>query len=145
MIFKEKPSDFKAKFEVVSCFLECNGEILLLHRQDRRPEGNTWGVPAGKVEEGEALFGAITRELAEEVAHRVGKEAELRYFGKVYVRFSTKDFVYHMFHLPFADKPAIKLDPKEHKSFKWVTPQKALEMDLIEDEDSCIKLFYNIA
>ena len=44
MILKDKPEDFKEKFEVVSCFIEHGSEILLLHRQDSKPQGNTHGV-----------------------------------------------------------------------------------------------------
>ena len=56
MIFKERPPNFSSEFDVASCFVEHDGEILLLHRQDHKPEGNTWGVPAGKVDEGEEIM-----------------------------------------------------------------------------------------
>ena len=50
MLYKEKPENFTPKFEVVSCFVEYNNKILLLLRQDHKPEPNTYGVPAGKVD-----------------------------------------------------------------------------------------------
>ena len=53
MIYGSKPKQFNPLFEVVSCFVEHNGEIILLHRQSQKPEGDTWGVPAGKVGEEE--------------------------------------------------------------------------------------------
>ncbi len=51
MISRNKPENFTPKFEVVSCFVEYNDEILLLLRQDHKPEGNTYGVPAGKIDQ----------------------------------------------------------------------------------------------
>ena len=50
MIYKDKPYDFDAKFEIASCFVEYNGKILLLHRQNHKPEGNFWCMPGGKIE-----------------------------------------------------------------------------------------------
>ena len=55
MIFIDKPNDFNPKFKVASSFIEHKGKILLLHRQNHKPQGNTWGVPAGKVDNGENM------------------------------------------------------------------------------------------
>ena len=37
-----------------------------------------------------------------------------------------------------------QINKGEHKDFKIIPPGEALKMDLIEDEDSCIKLFYRL-
>ncbi len=42
MISKDKLENFTPKFEVVSCFVEYKNEILLLLRQDHKPQHNTW-------------------------------------------------------------------------------------------------------
>jgi len=42
MSIKDTPENFTPKFEVVSCFVEYKQEILLLQRQDYKPQGNTW-------------------------------------------------------------------------------------------------------
>ncbi|KKU68542.1 MAG: Asymmetrical Bis(5'-nucleosyl)-tetraphosphatase [Parcubacteria group bacterium GW2011_GWA2_47_16] len=144
MIFFSKPKNFKSKFDVVSCFLEYEGKILLLHRQDHKPQGDTWGVPAGKIDAGETRLKAIVRELKEETAHLVTEEKSLLYSGKIYVRFPTYDFVYHTFHLPVKHEPKIVINPEEHKGFDWVSPAAALEMDLMPDTGNCIKLFYKL-
>ncbi|MDR3558310.1 MAG: NUDIX domain-containing protein [Candidatus Pacebacteria bacterium] len=79
MISRDKPEKFKEKFEVVSCFIEHDSKILLLHRQDHKPQGNTWGVPAGKVDKGETLTNAILREIKEEIELTI-KPHELVFF-----------------------------------------------------------------
>ena len=84
MIYTEKPQEFYSKFDVVSCFVEHNGEILLLHRQDHKPQGNTWGVSAGKVDGGEQVLEAMVREIYEETGFKL-VPSQLAYFGKLYV------------------------------------------------------------
>jgi 8-oxo-dGTP pyrophosphatase MutT (NUDIX family) len=141
MIYESVPKDFNPKFEIVSCFMEHNGEILLLHRQDHKAEGNTLGVPAGKIDEGESATAAIIREIKEETNYDASKD-NVTYFGKVYVRYSTYDFTYHIFHLVLKKKPEITINLKEHKDYVWASPKNSLKMNLIQDE--CIKLFYGL-
>jgi 8-oxo-dGTP pyrophosphatase MutT (NUDIX family) len=143
MIYKEKPQSFDPKFDVISCFVEYNGEILLLHRQDHKPEGNTWGVPAGKVDAGENILEAMTREIQEETGFVLPSQ-QLSYFGKVFVKYPTYDFVYHIYHTKLEQKQKVVINHAEHKDFKWISPENALNMSLIQDLDACIKLFYEL-
>ena len=141
MIYKKRPQNFNPKFDVVSCFVEYNGEILLLHRQDHKPEGNTWGVPAGKVDAGESLLEAMTREIQEETG-LVLPSSQLSYFGKVFVKYPDYDFVYHICHTKLDQIQKVAINHTEHKDFRWISPENALNMPLIQDLDACIKLFY---
>ena len=143
MIYKEQPEDFNSEFDVVSCFVEYDGEILLLHRQDHKPQGNTWGVPAGKVDEGEDILKSMIRETQEETGFELSS-SKLSYFEKVYVKYPDFDFIYHIFHIKLNQKPNITINSNEHKDFKWTSPRNALEMPLIQDLEPCIKLFYEI-
>lgn len=141
MIYEEMPGDFDSAFEVVSCFVEHNGKILLLHRQDHKPQGDTWGGPAGKIDEGEDIHEAIRRETEEETGIFLKDPI---YFKKLFVRFPEYDFVYHIFHEMLDELPEVKLCKTEHKDFNWISPRDALGMNLILDEDFCIKLFYDL-
>ncbi len=142
MIHQIQPKNFDFRFEIVSCFVEYDGKILLLHRQDRKPEGNTWGVPAGKVDSGENCLIAMSREMAEETAIKVSTD-KLKYFKKVYVRYPTYDFIHHIFHVKLTKKCDVKINPIEHKNFQWISPNNALNIDLIQDLDACIKIFFD--
>ncbi len=73
MIFLSKPENLRINFEAVGCFLEHDGEIVLLHRQDHKPQGNTWGTPGGKVNPGESLSDACVREVFEESGVEISK------------------------------------------------------------------------
>jgi 8-oxo-dGTP diphosphatase len=143
MIYNNLPEEFNPKFEVVSCYLEHNGEILLLHRQDHKSEGNRWGVPAGKIDEGENEFQAMVREVQEETGHEISSD-QLEYLAKVYVKYPDYDFVYYMFRARLNDRPEVVLSVGEHKDYRWLSPQAALNLDLVGDLDNCLKMSYQI-
>jgi len=141
MIYKEKPTEFNQKFSVVSCYVENDGDILLLHRQDHKPEGGTWGLPAGKIDEGEREVEAMRRELKEETGLDV-EEIKFQYLVSYYVKYPTYHFIYHSFRLELKEKPLISLRDKEHKDFCWLKPRAALELSLVPDLDACILDIY---
>ncbi|HAE36372.1 MAG: hypothetical protein UR85_C0001G0033 [Candidatus Nomurabacteria bacterium GW2011_GWF2_35_66] len=143
MIYHKKPENFSPRFEVVSCFLENAGEFLLLHRSAHKPQGNTWGVPAGKKEVDETPKDAIIRETKEETRHKINP-VELNYFKELYVRYDNYDFIYHIFSLKLRERPEVILEENGHKDFRWVTPENSLQMNLIQDLDECVRLFYEI-
>lgn len=140
MVFKRKPKVFNPKFEVVSCFCEYEDTILLLRLKHDKFQGGRWGVPAGKVENKEELQAAMIREMKEETK-LILTESALLHLGKVYIKFSEFDFIYHMYKSIFTQKPDVMIDPKEHIDYRWLKPADALSMDLIQDEDVCIKMW----
>ncbi|MFH1398669.1 MAG: NUDIX hydrolase [Candidatus Woesearchaeota archaeon] len=143
MIFVKRPSDFHGKHRIVSCLLENNGEILLLLRQDNKPQGNTWCVVGGKVDDGEDIWQAITREIGQETNIFLEKRM-LKYVREVYVRYADFDFIYHMFKADLKTRPKVVLNNAEHRDFVWVSPEASLKMPLIQDQDACIKLVYSL-
>ena len=52
---------------VVGILLKPNGDVLLGQRPAGKPYAGYWEFPGGKVEAGEALFGALQREFVEEL------------------------------------------------------------------------------
>lgn len=144
MIFTKKPDIFKPIFEVTGCFLEnIDSEILMLQRQNTKWEPLTWWAPAWKVKNWETINQTMKREIKEETWIYI-KEDKLNYFWKFYVKYTKYDFIYHKFYIRLDKEHKIILDYKEHKWFKWVYPMDALNLNLIEDEDFCIKAFYKI-
>jgi 8-oxo-dGTP pyrophosphatase MutT (NUDIX family) len=143
MLYLQEPEGFKPKFESVGCFVEHGGEILLLHRQDARPQGNTWGIPSGKIDDGEKPLEAMAREIREETGFSV-PPSQIAYFSIAYVRFADFDFVYHIFHTLLDARQKVQLNHREHKDFRWISPSRASELPQIQDLDSCIKLFYKV-
>lgn len=141
MIFRECPDNFESKFEIVSCYVEHNGDILILHRQDHKPEGNTWGLPAGKVDDGEDVITAMLREIEEETGI-IKQASELEFLETVYVKYPEYHFIYHMFKVVMDTRPDIRLSDKEHKGYKWSNPSDMLKLPLVRDLDKCIEISY---
>ncbi|VVB78033.1 RNA pyrophosphohydrolase [uncultured archaeon] len=141
MIHLTEPINFKSKFEVASCFLEHEEDALYILRQDKKPYGNHWGVPAGKLDNGESPLVAMIREVREETGIFI-HDNNADYFGMVFVRYPEFDFIYHMFRASLDKKEKVTLNPIEHKDFIWASPKDALLLPLIPDEDACIKLVY---
>ncbi len=143
MISRTELDNFNPKFDVVSVFIEHNGEILLLLRQDHKPQGNTWSMPAGKVNKEEDLISALVREVGEETGIKI--RSDLYSYNNAYqIRYPDFDYRYHIYHLIVEEKPVVALNTEENKEYIWITPREALELELIPHEDDCIKWFYKI-
>lgn len=139
MIYEEMPEDFDPVCEVVGCFVKHGGKFLMLHRQDHKPQGGTWGGPAGKVDEEEDIHGAIKGETFEETGIELKNP---QYIKKLFVRFPEKDFVFHLFYQVLEEFVEIILREDEHKDFRWVNSEEIFKLPLLLDHDLCIKLFY---
>jgi 8-oxo-dGTP diphosphatase len=55
----------------VGVILNKDGQVLIAKRPDDAHQGGLWEFPGGKVEQGEALFDALKRELHEELAIQI--------------------------------------------------------------------------
>ncbi len=138
-VYLEPTPQFKPCVEVAALYMEYNDQILLLHRQDHKAQGNKWGIPGGKVEENETPLQAIMREMQEETGIDISNQP-IETLKPVYIEYDEKNhFVYHTFRTQLqGDRGAVKINFDEHKGFTWVTAIDALKMDLIQDEDVCI-------
>jgi len=142
MIYKEKPKEFSPRFEVVSCYVECDGKILLLCRPEHKSEGGKWGVPAGKIEGDEKPLIALLREVKEETNLELDQHG-CDFLTSIYVRHSDYDFVHHMYKIKLEIMPDVKINQAEHKDYRWEEPQNAVTtLDLVTDLDECIRMYY---
>lgn len=128
------PSDFKPKFQAVGCFCDYQGQILLLKRNSDVVEGNTWGIPGGKIDKDELPRAAAVRETFEETGLNVDSVTDLKEMRKHYIRLAHFDFVFHMYRIRAAEPYKIRLAPKEHQEYQWLTVPQILELALITGE-----------
>ncbi len=142
-VYLEPTSQFNPRREIAAVYIEHEGQILLLHRQNNISEGNKWAPPAGHIENAEAPLQAAIREIKEETGYDISRQT-IEKFKTVYIEYGEHNhYVYHMFLTSLQGDPgAVKIDFNEHKGFTWVTPADALKMKLLKDEDTCIKLIY---
>lgn len=145
MIYNEKPDNFIPDIEVVGCVIEYENEILLLHRLPNKSQGGKWGIPAGKIDEGDNGNKklAILREIQEETGLIFNKE-DISFYKTFFVEYPDKRYFYHYHKINIKEKPSIIIKEDEHQAFKWVTVEAALEMPLVMEEDHCMKHFYGI-
>lgn len=144
VVWKDRPADFEPRCEVAACFIERDDQVLFLHKLDGKSQGNTWGIPGGKLEKGETALQAVVREVKEETGI-VLLPASVKHVGTVYITNTVRNnfsYIYHMFQATYNGSRAVSINPEEHKGFTWVTLCDALKMQLMDDEDTCIKLVY---
>jgi len=115
------------KLRTAGCFIEYDGKFVILHRHPEKSQGDTWGLPAGKVEPGETDEEAIIREVQEETGY-VASASELEFLGNQVFAFPDLELTFPTFRIKL-DKPAdIAHNPHEHQALRWVTPEECYEM-----------------
>lgn len=141
IIYQAPPKGFDPKVEVSICFIKYENRVLFLKRQYNKPEGNTWGIPGGKLDSGESATKAVLREVSEETGIKL-KSDKVRYFGKIYAKGAEGDVILHVFETTLSKPQQVIINPKEHQDYKWVSLNDSLALPLITGEKECIELFY---
>ena len=117
---------------VVGCFLEHNNRFVLLKRHNHKPDGSTWGLPAGKVESNESDEAAMLRELYEETGYRATTSALklLGVYDFITPSGATNNFVTYSVKLDTSHE--VILEDSAYAEYKWTTVEEADQMpDLI--------------
>ena len=110
---------------VVGCFLEYDGKFVIVHRHAHKTDGDTWGLPSGKVEENEADIEALRRELYEETGYKA-EEDEVELLGSFdFVSPRGDPFVYITYRINLNDPHDVVLEEAAHSEYKWVTVDEA--------------------
>jgi 8-oxo-dGTP pyrophosphatase MutT (NUDIX family) len=91
--------------------------FLYLLRNDPKNVGN-WGIPGGKIEEGETLLDGVTRECMEEIGY-FPVTAKLIPIQK----FINNKFVYHTFFCK-VENEFIPVLNDEHSGYSWIDSQQ---------------------
>jgi 8-oxo-dGTP pyrophosphatase MutT (NUDIX family) len=113
---------------VVGCFLKYNGKFLVLLRHSHKPDGNTWGLPSGKVEAGEKNTDAVLRELEEESGYSA-RLTELKHLGDYkFISSSGTPYTYATYEINLSSPLKIHLEEEAHADHKWVTAQECYQM-----------------
>lgn len=115
---------------VVGCFLEHEGRFVLLHRHAHKPDGGTWGLPAGKVELGESDESAVLRELWEETGYKA-LPSQLEYLREDPFHYHDGSVMFVIYKVILEQPHNVRLEQKAHSEYKWVTPQEGSRLPLI--------------
>lgn len=130
-IYETAPEGFTPQVEVAACYLEIDGQILLLQKAYGEREGGTWGVPAGKLEKEESPEEGAKRELFEETGICIQSASQIQHFGSLYIRKPGIDYVYHQFKIQLDKKPDVRIS-QEHQDFQWVALSQIENLPLMD-------------
>jgi 8-oxo-dGTP diphosphatase len=143
MISEKRSKDFVSKFEATGCYILFDDKILVLKRSET-DDGyqETWGTPGGKIVN-ETPKENIIREVKEETGIILNRK-KLKHIAKTFVKYPRYSFIYHLFSYNFDGLQKVILSD-EHSEYKWLKPKDALKLNLILDEDWCIKKAFKLS
>ncbi|KAB1511585.1 (deoxy)nucleoside triphosphate pyrophosphohydrolase [Photobacterium damselae] len=115
----------KKQIEVVAAVLMNGGQFLAVQRGESKLSyvSKKWEFPGGKVEAGETLVAAITRELEEELRIII---AEPQFLLTVEHSYPDFDIIMHCF---VVDVPTRELELTEHLDSRWLNKDQLWDLD----------------
>ncbi|WIH28621.1 (deoxy)nucleoside triphosphate pyrophosphohydrolase [Photobacterium damselae] len=115
----------KKQIEVVAAVLINGGQFLAVQRGESKLSyvSKKWEFPGGKVEAGETLVAAITRELEEELRITI---AEPQFLLTVEHSYPDFDITMHCF---VVNVPTRELELTEHLDSRWLNKEQLWELD----------------
>lgn len=115
----------KKQIEVVAAVLMNGGQFLAVQRGESQLSyvSKKWEFPGGKVEAGETLVAAITRELEEELRIII---AEPQFLLTVEHSYPDFDIIMHCF---VVDVPTRELELTEHLDSRWLNKDQLWDLD----------------
>lgn len=126
---------------IVGCFLEYEDTFLILRRHPDKPEGNTWGLPAGKLETGEKDEDGMVRELFQETG-KVALASELEYIDTYdFVTPAGNPYTFVAYRHRLTEPFEVVQEKGAHIDSRWVRRDECYAMpDLIPDFHTLLEL-----
>jgi ADP-ribose pyrophosphatase YjhB (NUDIX family) len=102
---------------------------LLMVRRGRGPAAGEWSVPGGRVEPGEALHGAVVREVLEETGLEVVVDHFLGWVERID---ATSHFVILDFAVSALDPACVPVAGDDAAEVAWVPVSELSELRLVD-------------
>ncbi len=135
-------SESKQKYPeptVGGLILHKSGDILLVKSFKWK---DLWTVPGGHIEVGETAENAVKREIKEEVGLDISSARLLLIQEAIYPKnFNLHKHFIFLDYLCLSKSKEVELDNREIQEYVWMTPEKALKMNLEEFTRNLINRF----
>lgn len=141
-IFIDGETNFIPQIEAAGCFCILGSKVLYIKRHPSISQGNKWGIPAGKLEQGESALQGVMRELYEEVGIHV-VEKNLQFIKTLNIRKPTIDYSFHIFCTVLESTPQISLALEECIESQWLEIQEIEHYELIDGGKEVLECYKN--
>lgn len=144
-VFQREPASFSRDFLRGSCLVEVDeGDgVKILLCQLPKHDGSKWCTPARKV----LPRVGVRRPVRVKVASLLGcgeRSLKMTIAKTLFVKSSASSFVHIFFRIRLDYRPGITNPYRKLQAFKWVSPEQALEEDLVGELHDCLKLIYKL-
>jgi 8-oxo-dGTP pyrophosphatase MutT (NUDIX family) len=125
--------------KIVGCFLEYEDKFVIVLRRSHKPNGNTWGLPAGKVDPGEDDETAVLREVREETGYSADS-SQLEHLGN-YEFGQDRPYTFATYRIRLSEPYDMIVEEAAHADYKWVTATECYALpNLIPDFHELLRL-----
>ncbi|WP_419241033.1 NUDIX hydrolase [Cardinium endosymbiont of Nabis limbatus] len=139
---------FNPSYQVATCYMVCNGKILVLKRNSHASAGGKWCMPGGKLEKNETPHQAVIREVKEETGITLPPE-KADFIQTICIRLFTPklDYLLHLFKgvlAPSAPSDYTVTLNQEHTDYLWVDLPTAQGLNLVAGGKEVLDLLHNL-
>ena len=95
----------------------------MIHRKENVPEGGTWGLIGGGIENNNVL-GSFLQKVEQEVGLKLkgNQVKEVKVFD-----WDNPNVKFHLYRLMVEKNPEINLNTDGHSEYKWLNPKELYE------------------
>ena len=130
-------------FEVVTCFIKHKNEYLVLQRGRKDAQFGLWGIPGGKLDQGEAPEKGLSREIFEETGIIISEES-FQLLNKAHsVNPFDGSYLLYLYFVELKRKPKILINSDEHLNYKWVDMNNFEKLELLVSQGPAFRFIKN--
>lgn len=128
------------KMQVTTAFLQKGNEFLVLQRAKKDVQHQLWGIPGGKLDQGESPITALVREIQEETTIDLSRNV-FQLLGTA-MSHTPCDGQYglYIYHTRIDQRVDVLINTTEHSAFRWVSIDEFISLNLLTAQMDAFKL-----
>lgn len=131
-------NSYKPPHSVVTCFLQTENKFLVLQRAREDVQYGLWGIPGGKLQDGEEPYIGMARELYEETGLCLSTNKLTLMDIAISHTDCDGEYGLYLFYAT-TESQAIQLSSSEHLAFKWVPLDEFVKLPLLHAQLDAFK------